>query len=110
MAAKKFKFIDKDLEWCEKVLAEWQSDIDANPFNKIDDRWGKKLTATGGVTHVIAATIETQKASLRQTMKDIAELLVVINNLREAEASKQETVGKSGTQLPAMMRKDDTTE
>ena len=105
MATKKFKFIDKDLEWCEKVLTEWQADVDANPFSQITDRWGQKMTSTGGVTHVIAATIEAQKDSIRKTMKDIAELLIVINNLREAEDAKQEVKGKTGVSIPAMMRK-----
>ncbi len=105
MAAKKFKFIDKDLDWCEKVLAEWQADVDANPFHKITDRWGQKLTSTGGVTHVIAATIEQQKESFRKTQKDIAELLERINYLREAEDNKQQMKAKGGIDIPDAMNR-----
>lgn len=90
MAAKKNRFIFADLQWCEKHLKEWKTDVDNNPFDKIDDRWGRKETSTGGATHIIAATIEAQKNDIRKTMKDILELLPRINELREQEDKQKD--------------------
>ena len=104
MATKKYKYINSDLEWCEKTLKDWRADVDNHPFEKIEDRWGQKLTTSGGVTHVIAATIEQQKESYRKTLKDVLELLPRINELREAEDIKQQATAKGGITIPDIMK------
>ena len=106
MATKKNRFILFDLQWCEGKLKEWMTDIDKHPFDSLEDRWGLKQTQKGGVTHVIVATIEQQKESLRKTMKDIVEILPRINDLREQDAiQKEELKAKGGIDIPEIMKR-----
>lgn len=92
MAKSKNTYVGFELDWLEKKAEELRISVDSNPFNLLTDRLIEKETARGTVEE-IAATIEDQRKSLIQALKDYAQIIEVINNLREKEQAKIESRG-----------------
>ncbi len=92
MAKAKNNYISFELDWLEKKAEELKISVDASPFNHLTDRLIEKMTARGQVEE-IAATIEDQRRSLTQAMKDYVQIIEAINNLREKEEAKIESRG-----------------
>lgn len=87
---KKNTYIDFELEWLEQRCSELKEYVEARPLDKLKDRDFLKQTAKGGVVHMIAATVEQQRADLAKALKDYAEIIAVIAQLREQEAKRLE--------------------
>ena len=87
---KKNTYIDFELEWLEQKAEELKQYIDERPLNGLKDRDFLKQTATGGVVHMIAATVEQQRADLGKALKDYTEVIGAISQLREQEAKREE--------------------
>ena len=87
---KKNTYIDFELEWLEKKADELKTYIDERPLNGLRDRDFLKQTAKGGVVHMIAATVEQQRADLGKALKDYTEVIAAISQLREQEAKREE--------------------
>ena len=87
---KKNTYIDFELEWLELRAKELKEYIDARPLDKLKDRDFLKQTAKGGVVHMIAATVEQQRADLAKALKDYTEVIAAIAQLREQEAKREE--------------------
>lgn len=102
-ASKNKLFIFEDLEWLEARLQELKEYIDANPLTNLEDRIHWKETAKGGMIPTVTASKETQRKDLTQALKDYAQLLEVINKLREIEEKKIEARG--GKEVSGIMAK-----
>ena len=87
---KKNTYIDFELEWLELRAKELKDYIDARPLDKLKDRDFLKQTAKGGVVHMIAATVEQQRADLGKALKDYTEIIGAMAQLREQEAKREE--------------------
>jgi len=87
---KKNTYVDFELEWLENKALELKQYIDDRPFDKLKDRDFFKQTAKGGVVHMIAATVEQQRADLAKALKDYTEVIAAIAQLREQEAKREE--------------------
>jgi hypothetical protein len=87
---KKNTYIDFELEWLEKKAEELKKYIDERPLNGLRDRDFLKQTAKGGVVHMIAATVEQQRADLGKALKDYTEVISAISQLREQESKREE--------------------
>lgn len=74
-----------ELEWLEMKAEQLRSFVDSNPIPKLTDR----IVALGEDKLVIAAKIEDQLTSIRNTLKDYALIIEVIAKLREKEAQKK---------------------
>lgn len=91
MAAKKRNtYIDFELSWLENKAKELQQYIDDRPLNDLKDRDFLKQTAKGGVVHMIASTIEQQRADLGKALKDYTEIISALAQLREQEEKREE--------------------
>lgn len=89
MAAKKTNtYIGFDLEWLESKTEEIKEYVDAHPLASLTERIIFKETSRGGTMPIIAATIEQQITNLTRMLKDYAQMLEVIEKLREQEATK----------------------
>lgn len=93
MPVKKNSYIQFELDWLQEKANQLKAYVDANPFDKLDDRIRLKETSRGGVIPVLAASIETQIKSLTQALKDYAQIIEVIDNLREKEEAKVQARG-----------------
>ena len=93
--SKKNTYIAAELEFAEQSLLQWREYIEANPIHEIKDRWGKKEMPKGGQTWVVTATAEQQIKCVQDTLAKYLQLLEVVDKLREKEAAKIETRGKS---------------
>lgn len=87
---KKNTYIDFELEWLENKALELKQYIDDRPLSQLKDRDFFKQTAKGGVVHMIAATVEQQRADLAKALKDYTEVIAAIAQLREQEAKREE--------------------
>lgn len=87
---KKNTYIDFELGWLEQKCKELKQYIDDRPLEKLKDRDFLKQTAKGGVVHMIAATVEQQRADLGKALKDYTEIVSAIAQLREQEAMREE--------------------
>lgn len=87
---KKNTYIDFELQWLELRANELKEYIDARPLDKLKDRDFLKQTAKGGVVHMIAATVEQQRADLGKALKDYTEIIGAMAQLREQEAKREE--------------------
>ncbi len=101
MAKKANNYISAELDFAETSLKQWRDYIEANPLDKLDDRWGKKEMPKGGFTMVVTSTNEQQIKCVQDTLAKYLQLLEVVNNLREKEEAKKEARG-SGTVPPRM--------
>lgn len=84
-------YIQYELEVLEKKARELNDYVTARPFDKLKDR------ITGGK---IAATEEAQLKALTTALKDYAEIVMVIDKLREKEEQKQINVRGDQTLSP----------
>lgn len=87
---KKNTYIDFELEWLEQKAEELKNYIDDRPLDSLKDRDFLKQTAKGGVVHMIAATVEQQRADLGKALKDYTDIVSAISTLREQEEKKEE--------------------
>lgn len=87
--SKKNTYIDFELDWLQGKAQELKGYVDANPFDKMVDRVLWKETKNGGAMPMVAATIESQVKSITQAMKDYAQIIEVVDKLREKEEAKQ---------------------
>lgn len=87
---KKNTYIDFELSWLEQKALELRTYIDDRPLEKLKDRDFLKQTAKGGVVHMIAATVEQQRADLGKALKDYTEIIGAIAQLREQEVKREE--------------------
>lgn len=99
---KKNSYISAELDFAELQLQGWRDYIEANPVDKITDRWGKKEMPKGGYAHVVTATAESQIKCVQDTLTKYLQLLEVVDKLREKEEAKQGARG--GKAVPHRMR------
>jgi hypothetical protein len=91
MATKKVNtYIGQELEWLEGKANELKQYVDDRPFHKLVDRIHFKETKTGGMMPLISATIEAQLASITKALKEYADIIRVVNEMRENEDKKQQ--------------------
>jgi hypothetical protein len=97
---KKPLLIEYELEFLENQLQELKEYIEANPYSKLADRMQSKITKNGGVVLVCVANKESQRKDLTQALKDYAEILRTVDDMRNKEENKIEVRGKAklGTQ------------
>ena len=96
MATKKQNnYISAELDFAEQSLQQWREYIEANPIDKIEDRWGKKEMPKGGQTWVVTATKEQQIKCVQDTLTKYLQLVEVVNKLREVEETKKEARGSA---------------
>ena len=100
--AVKNKFESVELEWAETQLKTWQAYVDANPFDKMQDRTKLQATRTGGAILVVVATVEAQQKNIRDTMKDYLSLYEIVKRLRKVEDDTPST-GRGGEAIPVRM-------
>jgi hypothetical protein len=93
MAVKKNSYVDFELEWLQEKADQLKTYVDNNPFHELVDRLAWKSTANGGQMPLVVATIEAQIKSLTQALKDYAQIIEVIDKLREKEEQKAEARG-----------------
>ena len=92
---KKQVFIDIELAWAEEQLISWKAYVDAHPLETLQDRIQLKQTANGGAIPMVIASIEQQGKFIQDTMKNYLALLKEVDLMREQEAKKVETRGKT---------------
>jgi hypothetical protein len=85
--------IEYELDFLETKLKELKEYIEANPFSSLTDRMAYKETRTGGVIPICIANKEAQRKDLTQALKDYAEILKVVDGMREKEQAKVEIRG-----------------
>jgi hypothetical protein len=90
MAVKKNTYIDQELLWLERKANELRQYVDDRPFNELKDRMHYKETKNGGAMPMISATIESQLSALTKALKEYADIIKVIGDMREQEAKKEE--------------------
>jgi uncharacterized protein YkwD len=83
MAKKKNKYIKFELDWLETKATQLKEYVDARPFTELKDRFEWKTMSNGGSLPIIVATVEAQRKDLALALKDYAEIIDVINDLRE---------------------------
>lgn len=93
MATKKNSYVDFELDWLQEKADQLKTYVDNNPFHELSDRLAWKSTANGGQMPLVVATIEAQIKSLTQALKDYAQIIEVIDKLREKEEQKAEARG-----------------
>lgn len=103
MAAKKNNYISLELEYAEHMLGKWKDYLDANPLDKIEDRWGKKEMPKGGHTWVVTGTKEQQIKCVQDTLVRYLQMLEVVDKLREKEEAKSKEA-RGGGDVPFRMR------
>lgn len=80
MATKKVLYIEMELDWLEGKAEELRAYCDQTPIAQITDR---------RVQGKVAATIEQQIKSIRDTLQDYIKIIEAIGKLREKEESKK---------------------
>lgn len=94
-------YIGFELDWLQEKAEQLKAYVDDHPFNELEDRIRLKETSRGGVIPVLAASIENQIKSLTQALKDYAQIIEVIDSLREKDSKKVETRGKTVVSVQA---------
>lgn len=87
-APKKALLIEYELEFLNTKLEELKCYIEDTPFSRLSDRMAYKETKGGGVIPVCIATKEAQRKDLTQALKDYAEILRTVDQMRVKEESK----------------------
>jgi hypothetical protein len=93
-------YISFELDWLEAKAEELKNYVDSTPLTELKDRIHWRETRTGQMP-MLTASIEAQIKSLTQALKDYAQIIEVVDNLREKEASKAEARG--GQNINGMM-------
>lgn len=99
--ASKNKFSKVKLAWAKAQLETWMSFVDANPFDKMQDRTKLRPTKNGGTILEVVATIEAQQKGVRETIKDYLLLLEVVQKL---ESDNEDFEVRGGETIPDRMR------
>jgi len=108
MAAKKpSTYIGEELEWLEAKALELKTYVDNNPYHLIVDRFHYKTTSNGGSMPIISATIEAQLSSLTKALKEYAEIIRIVDEMRRAEDKKEEQMRKGFEQKNVLDTEDD---
>ena len=102
--AQKNKFSNVKLEWAKAQVETWMAYVEANPFDKMEDRTKFRPTKGGGMVLEVVATIEAQQKSIREIIKDYLLLLDVIKRLEADDESNGPDVGRGGEVIPPRMR------
>ncbi len=113
MADKKELLIEYELEFLEKKLKELKKYITARPFGKLEDRSAvvSEVETKSGpkLGYRIVATMEVQRKDLTQALKDYAEILRTVDQMRTQEATKKKVAvrgdEKLGSQAAAFLEK-----
>lgn len=106
MAVSKNKYSHVKLEWAKKQMETWMGYVDANPFDKMEDRTKFRPTKGGGMVLEVVATIEAQQKSVRDTIKDYLLLLEVVKKL-EKEEEEAEVKARGGQDIPDRMKSNE---
>ena len=93
MAKKQALLIEYELEFLEEKLEELKAYIKANPFDQLADRMAYKPTKGGGVIPICVANKEAQRKDLTQALKDYAEILRTVDDMRNKQDAKAEVRG-----------------
>lgn len=104
MAAQKNKYSQVKLEWAKKQIETWMGYVDANPFDKMEDRTKLRPTKNGGTMLEVVATIEAQQKSIRDTIKDYLLLLEVVKKLEKEDENDGPDTGRGGEVIPPRMK------
>jgi len=104
MATKNKLFIVDEIEFLEEQALQLRMYIEAHPLDGLQDRISYKETKNGGVIPMVVATVESQRKDITQALKDYAQMLEVINKLRESEDAKNQ-VARGGHDIPHRMQK-----
>ena len=103
MAKKKNFYIAYDLEFLEEKVKELKIYIEERPFSELQDRIEFRETKIGGMIPMVVATIEAQRKDLTAAMKEYAEMLSIIKNLKAEEEASQLNA-KGSVNIPHRMR------
>ncbi len=115
MAVVKPLLIEYELNFLEKKLKELKQYISANPYNKLGDRSavsGIKTYKDGSETefYKIVATKEVQRRDLTAALKDYAEIVRTVDEMRTQEEKKKIAVRggeKLGSQAATFLKSRD---
>lgn len=97
------KNIIEELEWLESKANSIKKYVDANPYHKVEDRTVTKYTKDGEAYPDIVQKIEVIQKSLRDSLKEYADLMSQIDKLREEE-KKKEVVARGNTKVNKRMQ------
>lgn len=103
MVKKTNTYISFELDWLESKAEELKTYVDNNPLAELKDRIHWRETRSGQMP-MLTASIEAQIKSLTQALKDYAQILEVVDKLREKEAEKAEARGTQS--INGMMMED----
>lgn len=98
------KNISEELDWLESKANSIKQYVDANPYHLVQDRTVTKYTKDGGSYEDVVQKIEVIQKSLRDSLKEYADLIAQIDKLREEE-KKKEVVGRGTTPVNKRMQK-----
>lgn len=115
MAVIKPLLIEYELKFLERKLKELKKYISDNPFSKLDDRSaisGIKTYKDGSEIEYfkIVATKEVQRRDLTAALKDYAEIVRTVDQMRTQEANKKIAVRgdeKLGSQAQTFLKNRD---
>ena len=102
--AKNKLFIVDEIDFLEEQVSQLKRYIEDNPLDNIADRISFKETKGGGMIPMVVSTKEAQRKDLALALKDYAQLLEVVNKLRESEEAKNQ-IARGGGDIPARMQK-----
>jgi len=89
MATKKNNYIVYELEFLDKKAEELKAYIEAHPITNLEDRIKWKETKGGGTMPIVVASQEAQRKDLTQALKDYADIIRMIGEMREKEDVKK---------------------
>jgi hypothetical protein len=102
---KQSTYINEELDWLEYKAKDLRLYVDNNPFSELKDRITYKELKNGGVLPITSATIEQQLSALTKALKEYAEIIKVVNEMREKEENKK--LARGGNTVSSLMDKDD---
>lgn len=100
-AKNKNSYVGEELLWLTRKAEELKLYVEMHPFNTLIDRIATLSSPTGD-KEVVVATIEVQQKANILAMKEYAQIIEIIDRLREKEESKKEARG--GKDIPYAMR------
>lgn len=103
MAVSKNKYTTMNLEFAELQLSSYKNWLEANPYDKIDDRKELQLNKkTGGSFMTTVQTKEVIQKAHREATKDYLLLCEILEKLRAADA-QQKKLARGGKDIPEAM-------
>lgn len=97
------KNISEELDWLESKANSIKQYVDANPYHLVQDRTVTKYTKDGGAYEDVVQKIEVIQKSLRDSLKEYADLIAQIDKLREEE-KKKEVEARGNTKMNSRMK------